>query len=52
MTLAYIGVGSNLERQTHIRAAYQELSLLGLVRASNVYECQPVGFDSHAFIIA
>lgn len=49
MTLAYIGVGSNLERQTHIRAAYQELSLLGLVRASNVYECQPVGFDSHAF---
>ena len=49
MTLAYIGVGSNLEREKHIQAAYQELHKIGSVRASCVYECQPIGFDSHAF---
>lgn len=49
MTLAYIGVGSNLEREKHIQAAYQELHKIGPIRASRVYECQPVGFDSHAF---
>lgn len=49
MTLAYIGFGSNLEREKHARAAYQELRALGQVRTSTVYQCQPVGFDSHAF---
>ncbi len=49
MTLAYIGFGSNLEREKHARAAYQELARLGAVRTSTVYECQPVGFESHAF---
>ncbi|OEF25469.1 2-amino-4-hydroxy-6-hydroxymethyldihydropteridine diphosphokinase [Vibrio rumoiensis] len=49
MTLAYIGVGSNLERESHIQAAYHEVVKLGSVKASSVFECQPVGFDSHAF---
>lgn len=49
MTLSYIGVGSNLEPQKHVKAAFEELSLLGELRASAVYQCQPVGFDSHAF---
>lgn len=49
MTLSYIGVGSNLEPEKHVKAAFEELSLLGMLRASTVYQCQPVGFDSHAF---
>lgn len=49
MTLSYIGVGSNLEPKKHVKAAFEELSLLGELRASTVYQCQPVGFDSHAF---
>ncbi|WP_153447823.1 2-amino-4-hydroxy-6-hydroxymethyldihydropteridine diphosphokinase [Vibrio algicola] len=50
MTLAYIGVGSNLERHQHIQASYQELlKVSNHLRCSAVYECQPVGFDSHAF---
>lgn len=50
MTLAYIGIGSNIERHQHIQAAYQELKNVShYLRCSSVYECDPVGFDSHAF---
>ena len=50
MTRTYIGVGSNVEREKHVKAAFQELSLLGCnLRASGVYECDPVGFDSNPF---
>lgn len=49
MTLSYIGAGSNLEPKKHVKAAFEELSLLGTLRASTVFQCKPVGFDSHAF---
>ncbi|TVO38574.1 2-amino-4-hydroxy-6-hydroxymethyldihydropteridine diphosphokinase [Vibrio algivorus] len=49
MTLSYIGVGSNLEPEKHVKAAFEELNFLGELRASKVYQCQPVGFDSHVF---
>lgn len=50
MTLAYIGIGSNIERRKHIQAAYQELNnVSNYLRCSRVYECAPVGFESHAF---
>ncbi|EGQ7963884.1 2-amino-4-hydroxy-6-hydroxymethyldihydropteridine diphosphokinase [Vibrio vulnificus] len=50
MNTVYIGVGSNIEREKHARAAWQELSLLGeALQASPIYECAAVGFDSHAF---
>ncbi|AXX60905.1 2-amino-4-hydroxy-6-hydroxymethyldihydropteridine diphosphokinase [Vibrio vulnificus] len=50
MNTVYIGVGSNIEREKHVRAAWQELTLLGeALQASPIYECAAVGFDSHAF---
>ncbi len=50
MTRVFIGVGSNVEREKHVQAAFAELSLLGKkLRGSGVYECDPVGFDSHPF---
>ncbi|MGR2946155.1 2-amino-4-hydroxy-6-hydroxymethyldihydropteridine diphosphokinase [Vibrio vulnificus] len=50
MNTVYIGVGSNIEREKHARAAWQELTLLGeALQASPIYECASVGFDSHAF---
>ncbi|EGQ7832977.1 2-amino-4-hydroxy-6-hydroxymethyldihydropteridine diphosphokinase [Vibrio vulnificus] len=50
MNTVYIGVGSNIEREKHARAAWQELTLLGeALQASPIYECAAVGFDSHAF---
>ncbi|HDY7774920.1 TPA: 2-amino-4-hydroxy-6-hydroxymethyldihydropteridine diphosphokinase [Vibrio vulnificus] len=50
MNTVYIGVGSNIEREKHARAAWQELTLLGeALQASPIYECAAAGFDSHAF---
>ncbi|EPR7134767.1 TPA: 2-amino-4-hydroxy-6-hydroxymethyldihydropteridine diphosphokinase [Vibrio vulnificus] len=50
MNTVYIGVGSNIEREKHARAAWQELTLLGeALQASPIYECAAVGFDSYAF---
>ncbi|EGR0068811.1 2-amino-4-hydroxy-6-hydroxymethyldihydropteridine diphosphokinase [Vibrio vulnificus] len=50
MNTVYIGVGSNIEREKHARAAWQELTLLGeALQASPIYECAAVGFDSHTF---
>ncbi|HAS6165140.1 2-amino-4-hydroxy-6-hydroxymethyldihydropteridine diphosphokinase [Vibrio vulnificus] len=50
MNTVYIGVGSNIDREKHARAAWQELTLLGeALQASPIYECAAVGFDSHAF---
>ncbi len=50
MALIYISIGSNIERDLHIRAAYLELSVLfGEIRCSAVYESEAVGFDGDAF---
>lgn len=50
MALIYISIGSNIERELHIRAAYLELcALFGEIRCSAVYESEAVGFDGDAF---
>lgn len=50
MITAYIGVGSNIDRRKHIQAAIEELRGLGdELRLSTVFECEAVGFTSHAF---
>ncbi|QXO16968.1 2-amino-4-hydroxy-6-hydroxymethyldihydropteridine diphosphokinase [Vibrio ostreae] len=50
MITTYVGVGSNLQRHKHIEAAINELAGLGEgLRLSTIYECESVGFDSHAF---
>jgi 2-amino-4-hydroxy-6-hydroxymethyldihydropteridine diphosphokinase len=50
MALIYISVGSNIERERHISAAYLELSaLFGQIYCSAVYESEAVGFDGDAF---
>ncbi|MCJ2377993.1 2-amino-4-hydroxy-6-hydroxymethyldihydropteridine diphosphokinase [Vibrio sp. ZSDZ34] len=50
MITAYIGVGSNLEREKHIQAAHQELKRLAdCVEPSPVYSCESVGFSGHEF---
>lgn len=50
MITAYIGVGSNVERKKHIKAAIDELRHLGQgLRLSTIYECPSVGFDGDRF---
>ncbi|MDN3614027.1 2-amino-4-hydroxy-6-hydroxymethyldihydropteridine diphosphokinase [Vibrio gallaecicus] len=50
MTLTYVGVGTNIDRDKHAKAAWAELKTLGRnLRSSTIYHCDPVGFDSHAF---
>ncbi len=50
MALIYISIGSNIERDLHIRAAYLELSaLFGEIRCSAVYESVAVGFEGDTF---
>lgn len=50
MITAYIGIGSNIDRRKHIQAAIEELRALGQdVRTSTIFECEAVGFESHAF---
>jgi len=50
MITTYIGVGSNLDREKHVRAAIEELAQLGSdLRCSTVYDCAAVGFASHSF---
>lgn len=50
MITTYIGVGSNIEREKHVRVALEELEQLGEgLRCSTVYDCAAVGFSSHSF---
>ncbi|PFG45293.1 2-amino-4-hydroxy-6-hydroxymethyldihydropteridine diphosphokinase [Vibrio sp. ES.051] len=50
MITTYIGVGTNVERELHALAAYQELQQLGEnLLVSPIYECQPIGFSSQNF---
>ncbi|UYI47490.1 2-amino-4-hydroxy-6-hydroxymethyldihydropteridine diphosphokinase [Vibrio parahaemolyticus] len=50
MITAYIGVGTNIDREQHAKVAYNELQQLGedLV-VSPIYECEPIGFSSQNF---
>lgn len=50
MTRAFVSVGSNIERETHIRAAVRELQArFGRLALSAVYESPPVGFAGDNF---
>ena len=50
MITAYIGVGSNIAPEKHVKAAIDELNLLGeITQISTVYEAEPVGFSSNNF---
>ena len=50
MPRIWVSVGSNIERETHIRAALDELrSLFGELQVSPLYEAQAVGFDGPPF---
>jgi len=50
MTVAFVGVGSNVEREYHARKAVTELAKLGEeLRVSAVYDCASVDFDSAPF---
>lgn len=50
MITAYVGVGTNIEREKHAQVAVVELAELGIdMRVSTVYECEAVGFDAPAF---
>lgn len=50
MARAFIGVGSNIDRQTNIRNALQELhKAFSNVETSTVYESAAVGFEGENF---
>ncbi|PTP29991.1 2-amino-4-hydroxy-6-hydroxymethyldihydropteridine diphosphokinase [Vibrio splendidus] len=50
MTIAYVGVGTNIDRDKHARVAWTELQSLGTnLKCSKIYHCEPVGFESHSF---
>jgi 2-amino-4-hydroxy-6-hydroxymethyldihydropteridine diphosphokinase len=50
MTVIYLSLGSNVDRQRHILAALDALSeLLGELTLSSVYESKSVGFDGSNF---
>lgn len=52
MITTYIGIGSNIEPEKHVKAAIDELKLLGsITQISTVYEAEPVGFSSNNFLI-
>lgn len=51
MTEFYIGVGSNIEPETHLRSAIAGLAAtFGVLRLSPVYRSSPVGFDGDDFL--
>ncbi len=50
LTQVYLGLGSNIERESHLRAGLDALaSFLTDVRCSAVFESQPVGIKSGPF---
>lgn len=50
MIKAYIGIGTNIDRERHAKIAYQELQQLGSdLCVSPIYECEPIGFSSSRF---
>ena len=50
LTQIYLGLGSNIDRETHLRAGLDALaSFLTQMRCSAVFESQPVGIKSGPF---
>jgi len=53
MARIYISIGSNIERERHIRAALTALrAQFANLRCSSVYESEPVGFQGDNFLNA
>lgn len=51
MATAFVSIGSNIEREKHIRAGVNALiENFDNIVLSNVYEADAVGFDGHAFL--
>lgn len=51
MTRVYLSLGSNIDRETNIRAGLDALAAqFGKVLLSPVYESEAVGFDGEAFL--
>ena len=51
VTEVYVGAGSNVEPERHLRAALIALAdRYGVLRLSPLYENQPVGFDGDNFL--
>ena len=50
MSLVYLSLGSNIDREHHIKAALDALSdYFGALEVSKVYESVAVGFDGDSF---
>jgi 2-amino-4-hydroxy-6-hydroxymethyldihydropteridine diphosphokinase len=50
MARVYVSIGSNIEREQHVRAALDELTAhYGALQCSTVYETAAVGFDGDNF---
>lgn len=50
MTRVYLGVGSNIDREKHVRNALVALAnLFGQLTLSKVYESEAVGFEGDSF---
>ena len=50
LTQVYLGLGSNIERETHLQAGLEALAaFLVDIRCSAVFESQPVGIKSGPF---
>ncbi len=50
MTIAYIGIGSNIDRETHIQQAIELLAQLGDgIKLSTIYQSEALGFKSESF---
>lgn len=50
MARIFISVGSNVDREKHVRAGVKALAqAFGEIEISSVFESEPVGFDGHAF---
>ncbi|MDC0611168.1 2-amino-4-hydroxy-6-hydroxymethyldihydropteridine diphosphokinase [Vibrio sp.] len=50
MTVAYVGLGSNIDKHKHVEAGIQELAALGTITAiSTIYECPALGFNGKSF---
>ena len=51
MTTVYLSIGSNIEREAHIRAGVDALERqFGNITLSSVYESDAVGFDGQPFL--
>ncbi|KPV41037.1 hypothetical protein AN478_03680 [Thiohalorhabdus denitrificans] len=51
MTIAYVGIGSNLDPAAHVRAGVEELRAhFPAVACSPVYRTEPVGFEGPSFL--